>query len=78
MQVPGAPDLASKSQAVSDSTSIKFKEETEDSYQMEKIRCLCGSTLPTDSMIKVMCILHLYVGLKKINIDINSRPLFIL
>ncbi|KAK6163290.1 hypothetical protein DH2020_000154 [Rehmannia glutinosa] len=41
-----------KSQAVSDSPSIKLKEETEDSYQMEKIRCLCGSTLQTDSMIK--------------------------
>ncbi|GFQ02070.1 e3 sumo-protein ligase siz1 [Phtheirospermum japonicum] len=52
MQVSGAADLASKSQAISDSPSIKLKEETEDSYQMEKIRCLCGSTLPTDSMIK--------------------------
>ncbi|KAL6508826.1 SUMO ligase siz1 [Orobanche hederae] len=52
MQVSGAGDLASKSQAISDSASIKLKEETEDSYQMEKIRCICGSTLPTDSMIK--------------------------
>ncbi|KAL6516640.1 SUMO ligase siz1 [Orobanche gracilis] len=52
MQVSGAGDLASKSQAISDSASIKVKSETEDSYQMEKIRCVCGSTLPTDSMIK--------------------------
>lgn len=57
MQVSGSAELASKSQAVSDSTNVKFKEETEDSYQMEKIRCLCGSTLPNDSMIKVMYIL---------------------
>ncbi|KAL0369691.1 UNVERIFIED_CONTAM: E3 SUMO-protein ligase SIZ1 [Sesamum angustifolium] len=52
MQVSGAADLASKSQAVSDSSTIRPKEETEDRHQMEKIRCLCGSTLPTDSMIK--------------------------
>ncbi|KAL2239464.1 UNVERIFIED_CONTAM: E3 SUMO-protein ligase SIZ1, partial [Sesamum indicum] len=52
MQVSGAADLASKSQVVSDSTNIKCKEEAEDCYQMEKIRCVCGSTLPTDSMIK--------------------------
>ncbi|KAK4408924.1 E3 SUMO-protein ligase SIZ1, partial [Sesamum angolense] len=52
MQVSGAADLASKSQAVSDSANIKCKEEAEDCYQMEKIRCICGSTLPTDSMIK--------------------------
>lgn len=53
MQVSGSAELASKSQAVSDSTNVKLKEEAEDSYQMEKIRCLCASTLPTDSMIKV-------------------------
>lgn len=52
MQVSGSAELASKSQAVSDSTNVKLKEEAEDSYQMEKIRCLCVSTLPTDSMIK--------------------------
>ncbi|PIN16420.1 Histone-lysine N-methyltransferase [Handroanthus impetiginosus] len=52
MQVSGAPDLASKSQGISDSTNVKLKEESEDSFQMDKIRCLCGSTLPTDSMIK--------------------------
>ncbi|KAL8057559.1 hypothetical protein ABFS82_04G191500 [Erythranthe guttata] len=52
MQGSGAPGLASKSQSVSDNTNIKFKEETEESFQLEKIRCLCGSTLPTDSMVK--------------------------
>ncbi|CAA0811976.1 E3 SUMO-protein ligase SIZ1 [Striga hermonthica] len=52
MQVSGAADLASKSQAISDSQSAKHKEEAEDSYQVEKIRCVCGSTLATDSMIK--------------------------
>ncbi|KAK4493523.1 hypothetical protein RD792_018157 [Penstemon davidsonii] len=52
MQVSGAAESASKSQGVSDSTAVKLKEETEDSYQVEKIRCLCGSSLPTDSMIK--------------------------
>lgn len=57
MQVSGSAELASKSDAVSDSANVQLKEETEDSYQMEKTRCLCGSTLPTDSMIKVMYIL---------------------
>ncbi|KAI3461455.1 hypothetical protein Pfo_018118 [Paulownia fortunei] len=52
MQVSGAADLASKSQGFSDSTNVKLKEEIVDSYQMDKIRCLCGSPLLTDSMIK--------------------------
>ncbi|KAL7085043.1 hypothetical protein ACP275_14G258300 [Erythranthe tilingii] len=52
MQVPGAADLASKSQGLSDSTTVIPKEEIVDSYQMDKIRCLCGSGLPTDTMIK--------------------------
>ncbi|GAA0164041.1 ubiquitin-protein ligase [Lithospermum erythrorhizon] len=53
MQGSGATDLASKSQAVSDSSTVKPKEETyEDSYQIEKARCLCGSPLQTESMIQ--------------------------
>ncbi|GER51093.1 DNA-binding protein with MIZ/SP-RING zinc finger, partial [Striga asiatica] len=52
MQFSGAADLASITQAISDSASAKHKEEAEDSYPMEKIRCVCGSTLATDSMIK--------------------------
>ncbi|KAK6144445.1 hypothetical protein DH2020_021265 [Rehmannia glutinosa] len=51
-QVSGAADLASKSQGFSDSKNVKHKEEVVDSYQMDKIRCPCGSPLPTDSMIK--------------------------
>lgn len=56
MQVSGATtDLTSKGQGqgVSDSSNVKFKEEPENSYQMEKIRCPCGSSLQTDSMVKV-------------------------
>ncbi|PIN16421.1 hypothetical protein CDL12_10931 [Handroanthus impetiginosus] len=52
MQISGADDLATKSQGALDSTPVPLKEELEDSYQMDKIRCLCGSTLPTDSMVK--------------------------
>lgn len=56
MQVSGATtDLASKGQGVSDSSNIKFKEpELEVSHKMDKVRCLCGSSLQADSMIKVM------------------------
>lgn len=53
MQVSGATDLASKSQGGSESSNVKLKEEIEDSYQMEKIRCPCGSSLPNETMIKV-------------------------
>ena len=53
MQVSGATELASKGQGASDSSNVRPKEEIEDSYQMDKIRCLCGSSLQTDSMIKV-------------------------
>ncbi|GAA0156294.1 ubiquitin-protein ligase [Lithospermum erythrorhizon] len=52
MQVPGVSDLASKSQAISDSSSVKLEEEIVDSYQVKKVHCLCGSSLQTDSMIK--------------------------
>ncbi|KAK4367216.1 hypothetical protein RND71_015096 [Anisodus tanguticus] len=41
----------SKSQVVSDSCSVKLKEEIEASYQM-KIRCPCGSSLQTETMIQ--------------------------
>lgn len=62
MQISGAADLASKSQGFSDSTTVKPKEEIVDSYHMDKIRCICGSSLPTDSMIKVstVCLLKVY------------------
>lgn len=60
MQVSGATELATRSQGVSEGSNvIKLKEEIEDSYQPEKIRCPCGSTLRNDSMIKVVCIFSL-------------------
>ncbi|XP_058196286.1 E3 SUMO-protein ligase SIZ1-like isoform X2 [Rhododendron vialii] len=52
MQVSGASDLASKGQVLSDSSNARLKEEVEDSYQMDKIRCPCGSSLQADSMIE--------------------------
>ncbi|KAK1435158.1 hypothetical protein QVD17_00918 [Tagetes erecta] len=53
LQVPGASDLASKSQNVSNVTiNTTLKEEMEDGYQIENVRCLCGSSLHADSMIK--------------------------
>lgn len=60
MQVSGATELATRSQGVSEGSNvIKPKEEIEDSYQYEKIRCPCGSTLRNDSMIKVAYIYSL-------------------
>ncbi|CAN6863108.1 unnamed protein product [Brassica oleracea] len=50
MQVSGASDLASKGQVSSDT---KVKGEPEDSFRQEvKVRCVCGSSLETDSMIQ--------------------------
>ncbi|KAJ6803556.1 E3 SUMO-protein ligase SIZ1-like isoform X2 [Iris pallida] len=53
MQLPGATDLASKGQSSSDINNVKPKEEVVDSYQLDmKVRCPCGSSLPTESMIQ--------------------------
>ncbi|GAB2285091.1 SUMO ligase siz1, variant 2 [Dionaea muscipula] len=53
MQLSGAADLATKPQGTSDSSTLKLKEEVDDTYQLEmKMRCLCGSSLLTESMIK--------------------------
>ncbi|KAL6563621.1 SUMO ligase siz1 [Orobanche gracilis] len=52
MQVSGAANLASKSQGLLDSVNVKSKDAVVDSYQVDTIRCLCGSPQPTDSMIK--------------------------
>ncbi|XP_008789064.3 E3 SUMO-protein ligase SIZ1 [Phoenix dactylifera] len=53
MQVHGATDLASKSHSGSDFNHMKPKEEMDDSYQLDmNVRCLCGSSLITESMIK--------------------------
>ncbi|XP_071711972.1 E3 SUMO-protein ligase SIZ1-like [Rutidosis leptorrhynchoides] len=53
LQIPGATDLASKGQNASNvNISSTFKDEIEDTYQTEKVRCLCGSSLQADSMIQ--------------------------
>uniref|UniRef100_A0A1J3EI53 E3 SUMO-protein ligase SIZ1 n=1 Tax=Noccaea caerulescens TaxID=107243 RepID=A0A1J3EI53_NOCCA len=53
MQVSGASDLASKGQVSSDTNNLKVKGEPEDPFQPEmKVRCVCGSSLETDSMIQ--------------------------
>lgn len=55
LQVSGAIDLASKSPGASDSSNVKSKGEIDDPHQSDmKIRCLCGSSLETESMIKVI------------------------
>ncbi|KAI4322237.1 hypothetical protein L6164_021948 [Bauhinia variegata] len=53
MQISGATDLASKGQGASDSSNVKIKGEIDDSFQSDmKIRCLCGSSLETEPLIK--------------------------
>ncbi|OVA09898.1 zinc finger protein [Macleaya cordata] len=53
MQIPGATDLASKGQTDVDINNMKLKEEIDDSLQLDmKVRCLCGSSLPNESMIQ--------------------------
>ncbi|XP_058182735.1 E3 SUMO-protein ligase SIZ1-like isoform X2 [Rhododendron vialii] len=52
MQVSGATELASKGPGVSGSCNTGVKVEIDDSHEVDKIRCPCGSSLQTDSMIK--------------------------
>ncbi|XP_039136793.1 E3 SUMO-protein ligase SIZ1 [Dioscorea cayenensis subsp. rotundata] len=52
MQSPGATDLATRSNSGSDFNHTKPNQEVDDSYPMEKFRCLCGSSLTTESTIK--------------------------
>ncbi|KAJ1381705.1 Zinc finger, PHD-type [Sesbania bispinosa] len=55
MQISGATDLASKGQGASDSSNVKVKGEIDDSFQSDpkiKIRCLCGSSLETEDLVK--------------------------
>lgn len=55
MQVSGANDLASKGHGVLDSSNMKVKGEIDDPFQSDvKVRCPCGSSLETESMIKVI------------------------
>lgn len=54
LQLPGATDLASKGQSGLDINDVKPKEEVDDSFQaVLKIRCPCGRSLATESMIQV-------------------------
>lgn len=54
MQASGASDSPSKGQVSSDISNVKAKEELEDSFQPDvKVRCICGSSLETESMIQV-------------------------
>ncbi|KAK9081083.1 hypothetical protein Syun_031255 [Stephania yunnanensis] len=52
MGIPGASDLASSGHSGSDTNKVKFKEE-DDSFQFDtNIRCPCGNSLSTDSLIQ--------------------------
>ncbi|KAL3750912.1 hypothetical protein ACJRO7_011832 [Eucalyptus globulus] len=54
MQVSGATDLASNGQGASDCSNVKVKGESIDPYRSDaKVRCPCGSSLETETMI--MC-----------------------
>lgn len=55
MHASGASDLASKGQVSSDISSFKVKGEVlEDPFQPDiKVRCICASSLETESMIQV-------------------------
>ncbi|XP_022756087.1 E3 SUMO-protein ligase SIZ1-like isoform X2 [Durio zibethinus] len=53
MQVPGATELASKGQDVSDSNNVKLQGEIDDPCQLDmKVRCPCGSSLDNENIIK--------------------------
>ncbi|CAN7038281.1 unnamed protein product [Brassica rapa subsp. trilocularis] len=53
IKVSGASDLASKAQVSSDTSNLKVKGEPEASFRPEmKVRCVCGSSLETESMIQ--------------------------
>ncbi|KAJ0083277.1 hypothetical protein Patl1_30742 [Pistacia atlantica] len=53
LQVSVAPDLASKGQGVSNSSHMKVKGEVDDYIQPDtKVRCPCGNSLESESMIK--------------------------
>ncbi|KAJ6984204.1 E3 SUMO-protein ligase SIZ1-like isoform X1 [Populus alba x Populus x berolinensis] len=53
MQVSGATDLASKGQGVSNCSNSKFSGEMDEPFHSDtKVRCPCGTSLETESMIK--------------------------
>lgn len=58
MQIPGATDLASKSYSSTEFNHMKPKEV--DSYKSEmKIRCPCGKSSNSESMIQVVLLLQI-------------------
>ncbi|CAL9123400.1 unnamed protein product [Musa textilis] len=50
--VPGATDLASKSSIVTDFNQVKPKEEIDDYRSEMRVRCPCGNSFSTDSIIQ--------------------------
>ncbi|KAI5413158.1 E3 SUMO-protein ligase SIZ1 [Lathyrus oleraceus] len=53
LQVSVATDLASKGQGASDSRNVRSKGEVDDSFLADmKVRCVCGSSMETDLLIK--------------------------
>ncbi|XP_011008846.1 PREDICTED: E3 SUMO-protein ligase SIZ1-like isoform X3 [Populus euphratica] len=53
MQVSGATDLASKGQGASNCSNSKFSGEMDEPFHSDtKVRCPCGTSLETESMIK--------------------------
>ncbi|KAJ0978220.1 hypothetical protein J5N97_013694 [Dioscorea zingiberensis] len=53
MQSPGATDLATRSNSGSDFNHVNPRPDVDDSYKMDmKVRCPCGNSLITETMIK--------------------------
>ena len=64
MQVSGAPDLASKGQGGSDSGNVKVKGEVDEHFQSDtKVRCLCGTSLESESMLQVNLLIDAFSSL---------------
>ncbi|KAE8682479.1 E3 SUMO-protein ligase SIZ1 [Hibiscus syriacus] len=53
MKVSGATELASKGEGVSDVSNVKSQGEIDDPFKSDmKVRCLCGSSLETENIIR--------------------------
>lgn len=62
MQVSGATDLASNGQGASDCSNVKVKAESIDPYRSDaNVRCPCGSSLETETMIMVWIVRTVYI-----------------
>lgn len=53
MQIPGATDLASKSHSGLEFSYVKSKEELVSHKPDTKVRCFCGKSLNSESIIQV-------------------------